>query len=176
MDEILLNIPLGINSTVLSIGSGNQIVERKLALKIKYCDCIDKVIYDKDKTNINNPPPNLNFLYGDFTSYKFTKKYNVLLFLSSLQFIIGNDSIDIKYLDFIFDKIYNLVKNNGHIFIKIPQPEWFYKNKPLVSNEFISTLINTPRIIKKIKGFILVTDYYDVNKDYRYLIYKKNKI
>ena len=164
LDNIILSKT---SDTVLSIGCGSGHLENILTEYVKHVDAIDK-IYRFNKKLKNNK---LKFNVVDFLSYKFTKKYNLLVFSNSLQFILNEhpSKIDKDYLKFVENKIHSLLKQNGHIFIYTTMKKWFLKNKRTVSKLFLESLNNSLKIIS-LMNFKIVDDFYINDKFHRIMI------
>lgn len=72
-----------------------------------------KFQFDENLKSISN----FNFKLANFITNKFTKKYDILLFINSLQFILKDDpkTIDPEFINYIKNKIINLLNPNGYI-------------------------------------------------------------
>jgi hypothetical protein len=138
---------------ILSVGSGDALFEKHL-IQNKIASNIECI----DKREIGN-----DVIEADFLQYKFKKKFDMLFFIHSIQFIIGEKYADIdkNYFKFIEKKIRDILKINGHIFIKLVKKEWFIKNKK-TSKKFLQTLDNTYENILKMKfNIIYITETKD---------------
>ena len=132
--SILKTIPDLNNKKVLSIGCGSGHLEHYLKKNniTSDVDCINKP--GPSAFPSNNELLNLqgfNFEICDFVTYSFKKKYDVLLFVNSLQFILGESSntLDENYFEHIKQKITNLLNENGYIYIEVTSRKWFMENK-----------------------------------------------
>lgn len=150
------------NKKILSVGSGEANFEKYISKKYSSnLTCIDRRYIDK------------NIINADFIQYKFKQKFDIIFFISSIQFIIGENykNQDKKYFEFIKEKIYSLLKKNAYIFINLPKKEWFKEFKPDVPNSFLKSLDNAYENILKMKFEIIQEEN---GKYYILLLLKKN--
>ena len=134
MVSYLRNIPNLDKKKILDVGCGNAMMDNLLLKNgvVSEIDGIDNSLlesfmFDKELSRHKK----FTFIDGDFMNYEFNKTYDVLMFGNSLQFILdmNPNNIDKTSSEAIFNKMVNLLNEDGHIFIKVTTKEWFKNNK-----------------------------------------------
>jgi hypothetical protein len=171
---ILKNIENLNKKTILNIGGGGLFFEKYLIKNnlAKHITSIDRsnneVIIQKEFQ------AKLEYQQVDFITHNFKKKYDILIFINSIQFILEENptTIDKKYLDYIKNKILGVLKQNGYIYIKVTNKKWFQENKPQAPKYFLDSLKfsidNSLKIFKEMKLIHKKIDEYNT-----YLLFQK---
>lgn len=140
---------------VLSVGCGSGYFEHRILKNglIQSIDCINKPMeygfpFDHSLEKLKN----FNYSDTDFITDSFKKKYDVLLFINSIQFILGSDpkKVDPEYLYYIKNKILDLLKDDGYILVVVTNKKWFQKYKPGADPIFLQYLSNSVKNILNI--------------------------
>jgi cyclopropane fatty-acyl-phospholipid synthase-like methyltransferase len=174
----LKNSGLKKSHIVLEIGCGIGTLSRMLSQylssgTIKGLDISDETI----KFNQENYTQfkNLNFEVADFRKYTDTIRYDFIVFPDVLEHIPTE-----MHPDF-FSKAFELLKEDGVVFINIPHPfliEYCSVHRPealqiidqpLWLNKFSESIYNAGFIIEKVQSYSLIFQQYD----YQYLVVKK---
>lgn len=164
--------------SILEIGCGigtftSLIIPYLVKGEILALDISDKSIKIASETYKS---PNTEFLSADATSYDFKgKTFDVIVLPDVLE------HIPIELHNDLFSKLQSALKENGFIFIHIPNPyylQWVHENKPellqvidqpITTDILVQSLYPQGLFIQELKSYsIWVEDH-----DYQYLVVRK---
>ncbi len=107
-NAIINNIDLDKEDSVIDFGAGTGLLSKKIALHVKELLAIDsseKMLQKLDELHIKN----IQTLHQDISKFQTDKKFNGIVSSMTMHHI--------KDLDILFDKLYQLLDENGYIAI-----------------------------------------------------------
>ena len=107
-NAIISNIDLDKEDSVLDFGAGTGLLSKKIALHVRELlavDSSDKMLQKLDELHIKN----IQTLHQDISKFQTDKRFNGIVSSMTMHHI--------KDLDILFDKLYQLLDENGYIAI-----------------------------------------------------------
>lgn len=178
INALLLKHGLKSHDNVLEIGAGIGTITGFIAQKVKHGSVTATDISGKSlevaKKRLQKFST-ISYLKGDVTDLDFNEKFDVIVLPDVLE------HIPIAHHTDLFEKLYQILKENGWIFIHIPNPfylDWVTKNQPELLQEIdqplsLNHLVN---VFDTTGFFVQHLDNYSVyveENDYQALVLKK---
>ncbi|MEK6616905.1 MAG: class I SAM-dependent methyltransferase [Bacteroidota bacterium] len=177
----LLDAGLNTHSHVLEIGCGNGALTKLMVEKIKHGKITSIDISSESIAHAKNNLKkyhNITHAVSDIVNFNSSEKFNMVVLSDVLE------HIPIEYHDSLFKKMYDMLNQNGVVFINIPEPkalEWIAEkepeklqviDQPLHSDSLISIAYKNGFYLKDLKSYSIFKD----NPDSQCLVFVKRNL